>query len=196
MPRSHWKKGHTVYLSKDYKFKHSIPDLLQWLSANKVIWKSFFLLAPVKCLPSLKYFQRYSWPSTQTSVWLLVTHGATIPSYDGWFAKLLFCLLLILCQTVCRKNYIKCLTRHILYGSSSPTPLYYPPHKTMGGKGGIAWKYKACCACFILQRFFWNASKTLNVGTHANKNEREQALPSELDRSREKGKGKKQGNKS
>jgi len=60
MSRSHWKKGHTVYLPKDYKFKHSIPDLPQWLSANKVIWKSFSLLAPVKCLPSPTYIFSYT----------------------------------------------------------------------------------------------------------------------------------------
>lgn len=99
---------------------------------------------------------------------------------------------------VCRKIYIKCLTGHILHRSSSPTPPYYPPHKTMGGKEGMAWKYKACCVHLLFLRGFSEMLARLMTWehTHANKNERAQAVPSELDRSRGKGKGKRQGNKS
>lgn len=76
------------------------PWFLQWLCANKVIWKSFFLLAPVKCLPSLKHFQWFSWPSAHEQRWHKVTPYPPLTL----LCQVTFLLLLILCQTGCRKK--------------------------------------------------------------------------------------------
>lgn len=103
MLRSHWKKGHTIYLPKDYKFKCSISDLLHWLSAKSSEGHSFCWHLLNAC-PAWKIFSNSLGLPTHTSERFLVTCGATTPSYDGWFVKLLFCLVLILCQTVCRKK--------------------------------------------------------------------------------------------
>lgn len=137
----HWKKGHTVHLPNDCKHKHSVPDLLQWLSACKVIRKSF-LLAPIRCLHSLKYVQRCTWPSTAKRLRGSQPCSELPNSWDGCFAKLFFSLLLIPCQTVSGKDDIKCLAKQVTLPLS---PLLSTP-QGYGRKGNMkAWKQSLPC---------------------------------------------------
>lgn len=143
----HWKEGRTLYLPKNYEFKHSIPDFLQWLCANKVIWKSFFLLAPVKCLLSLKYFS-----ITDTEEESLIRVTLLAFSTQRWhtgpwwhrepltlLCQVTFLLLPILCQTGCRKNHTKCLTRHFTF-HLPPLPFIVQPTRWWEGRAELTGK--------------------------------------------------------
>lgn len=67
------------------------------------------------------------------------------------FAKSLFCYCLFFAKQAVGKIILSAWP-DILHGSSSPTPLYCPPHKTVGREGRITWKFTACWAPPTLQR--------------------------------------------
>lgn len=83
-----WMKSHRVYL-----LKHSIPDLLQWLTANKVTSKSFFWWYMLNACPAPSVFQWYSWPSTHKHVYSVWWH--TEPPYPPTMAVCQMTFLLI-----------------------------------------------------------------------------------------------------
>lgn len=86
-----WQEGRALYLQDDYKFNHCIPDLLSaFLQAKSSQSHSSCWHLLGACL---KYFQRYTWPSTATL--LYGDTGATLFARIGWFAELLFCSLFI-----------------------------------------------------------------------------------------------------
>lgn len=200
MLRSHWKKGHTVYLPKDYKLKPSIPHLLQGPSAKSSESQSCFLPAPLKCLPSLKSFSINSWPSTR--ICLYGSRGHMEPPHSPRTAALLnyssaHCLFFA--KQPVEKSTWSAWPDTFYTGHLPPAPPFII-HPARPWEGRREWHGNAKPAVHLpFPRGFTEMPARLGTWEHTHMQrrmkKREPYLLNLVDLG-EKGKGKKQGNKS
>lgn len=106
-----WKEGHTVYLPKDYEFKHSIPDFFSDFVQIKSSESHSFCWHLLNACPA--------WNTSSDFLGLQHMNRGDIKWHHTllWpcFAKSLFCYCLFFAKQAVEKNHIKCLTRHLTW---------------------------------------------------------------------------------
>lgn len=115
-----WKEGHTVYLPKDYEFKHSIPDF----------FSDFVQIKSSESRSSCWHLLNACPAWNTSSDFLGDTRWHHVLLWPC-FAKSLFCYCLFFAKQAVEKNHIKCLTRHLTWVIFPHSP-DCPPHKIMG----------------------------------------------------------------